>query len=98
MHIRHTYQEFKCQDLSVEKWEEVVVSNDITGDVEIEDRFLEMQIMEEKSEEKYLGDVQYTDGKNVKNIKARIAKGKRIVNKILTALDGIPFSVDIISK
>ena len=91
LHIGHTYQEFKCQDLSVEKWDEVVVSNEITGEIEIEDKFAGKQIMEEKSEEKYLGDIVSTDGKNLKNIKARIAKGKGIVNRILTVLDGIPF-------
>ena len=40
--------------------------------------------MEEKEEDKYLGDVISKDGKNMKNIKARIAKGTGIVNKILT--------------
>ena len=47
--------------------------------------------MKEKEEEKYLGDVISTDGKNMKNIKARIAKGNGIVRKIITILDGIPF-------
>ena len=50
-----------------------------------------IQDMEEKTEEKYLGDIILTDGKNIKNIKARISKGKGSVNKILTVLDGIPF-------
>jgi hypothetical protein len=44
-----------------------------------------------KCEEKYLGDVIAIDGRNLKNIKARIAKGTGIVRKILTILDGIPF-------
>ena len=47
--------------------------------------------MEQKFEEKYLGDVISVDGKNIKNIKSRIAKGTGIVRKILTVLDGIPF-------
>ena len=47
--------------------------------------------MEEKHEEKYLGDIVSSDGRNIKNIKSRIAKGTGIVNKILTMLDGIPF-------
>ena len=33
------------------------------------------------------------DGKNLKNIESRIAKGKGIVDKILTLLDGIPFGI-----
>ena len=47
--------------------------------------------MKEKSEEKYLGDIISIDGLNMKNIKARISKGKGIVNNILTMLEGIPF-------
>ena len=47
--------------------------------------------MEEKMDEKYLGDVISTDGKNIKNIKARVAKGKGIVSRILSILEGIPF-------
>ena len=47
--------------------------------------------MEEKKEEKYLGDVISRDGKNIKNIKARVAKGKGIVTRIMTILEGIPF-------
>ena len=35
--------------------------------------------MDEKNEEKYLGDVIYEDWKNLKNIKVRIDKGKGIV-------------------
>ena len=49
------------------------------------------EIMEEKSEEKYLGDILSADGKNIKNIKARVAKGKGIISRILTLIDGIPF-------
>ena len=47
--------------------------------------------MEEKREEKYLGDVISTDGRNIKNVKARVAKGIGIVSKILSILEGIPF-------
>ena len=47
--------------------------------------------MEETKDERYLGDIISTDGKNLKNIRARISKGKGIVNKIFTMLEGIPF-------
>ena len=47
--------------------------------------------MEVKMEEKYLGDVISTDGRNIKNIKARVAKGKGIISRIITILEGIPF-------
>ena len=91
LHIGHLDQEYKCQDLSVDRWTEVEVKNDETGDVNIKDILDGEQLMEEKTEEKYLGDVISTDGRNVKNIKTRIAKGNGIVNKILSILDSIPF-------
>ena len=47
--------------------------------------------MEEKEDERYLGDVISKDGRNIKNIQARVNKGTGIVRKILTFVDGIPF-------
>ena len=47
--------------------------------------------MEDKHEEKYLGDVISHDGRNIKNIKARVNKGTGLVNNIMTKLEGIPF-------
>ena len=35
MHVGHSQFEYKCQDLSVDKWTEVEVKNDITGDIEL---------------------------------------------------------------
>ena len=37
-----------------------------------------------------MGDIISTDGKNMKNIKARVIKGKTIVKRIFTILEGIP--------
>ena len=73
LHIGHTKEQFKCQDLAVDKWKEVEVHDDETGDIKLVDIF---------DEEKDLGDVVSVDGKNIKNIKSRIAKGKGIVDKI----------------
>ena len=38
-----------------------------------------------------VGDYISTDGKNIKNIKARVQKGKGIITRILTISEGIPF-------
>ena len=65
--------------------------NDVTVVEEIKDVCSGESIMEGKKEEKYLGDVISTDGKNIKNIKSRVSKGKGIVCRILTILEGIPF-------
>ena len=52
----------------------------------MEDHFIGEETMEEKNEEKYLGDIISNDGRNIKNIKARVSKGKGINSKILTML------------
>ena len=91
LHVGKICENFKCQTLKVDKWEEFEIRNEETGIDEIEDVCKEKEIMEEKTEEKYLGDVISTDGRNIKNVKARVAKGKGIVNRIVTILDGIPF-------
>ena len=46
--------------------------------------------MKESNDEKYLGDVIANDGRNIKNIKARVNKGIGIINKIISMLDAIP--------
>ena len=75
--IHEFKQEFKCQDLTVEKWEEIKITNDENECIE-EDVFVDEAKMEEKLEEKYLGDVISTDGRNLKIIQQRVAKGKGI--------------------
>ena len=89
MHVGRVGREYKCQDLKVDKWEEVKIKNDENIEIE-EDIFVGEHKMEEKSEEKYLGDVISIDGKNIENIKTRVTKGRGIVNRIITILDAIP--------
>ena len=91
LHVGKHCDEFKCQVLKVDNWEEVEIMNEETGIEEIEDICEGEEIMEEKSDEKYLGDVISTDGKNIKNVKARVAIGKGIANRIISIIDGIPF-------
>ena len=57
----------------------------------IEDACLGTVLMEEKSEEKYLGDIISKDGRNLKNIQARVNKGKGIAKKIMDVLEAVPF-------
>ena len=45
----------------------------------------------DSDEEKYLGDIISKDRRNLKNIKARVNKGKGIVKRIMDILEGIPF-------
>ena len=91
LHVGKVHEEHKCQTLEIDNWKEVEIMNEETGIDEIQDKCEGMEVMEEKDEEKYLGDLISTDGRNIKNVKARVAKGKGIVSKILSILDGIPF-------
>ena len=52
------------------------MKNEETGISHIEDTLVGEEIMEEKAEDKYLGDIISNDGRNIKNVKARVAKGK----------------------
>ena len=61
--------DYKCQMLKVDNWKEVELRNEETGVDEIEDVHIGEEMKEEKGEEKYLGDVISTDGKNIKNMK-----------------------------
>ena len=52
LHVGHTNSDYKCQDLSVDKWSEVEISNDVTGELEFKDIYDGVHIMEKTDEEK----------------------------------------------
>ena len=89
LHVGKTKVDFKCQDLYVDNWTEIAVEDE-TDEVKVKDIFEGMCMIEEKEEEKYLGDLISVDGRNLKNIKTRVNKGTGIVNNIMTILEGIP--------
>ena len=91
IHVGKYCEKFKCQTLSVDCWKELEVIDEETGIGKLEETCIGEEIMEEKSEEKYLGDIISNDGRNLKNIKARVSKGKGIVSKIMSIIDSIPF-------
>ena len=91
LHVGRECEEYKCQTLNIDDWKEVEIVYEESGIDEIEDSCEGVEEMEMKNEEKYLGDVLSTDGRNIKNVRARVAKGKGIVSRILSMLDGIPF-------
>ena len=72
IHIGKSYEEYKCQPLFVDGWKEVEKKNEETGILEIEDVYIGEEVMEDKEEEKYLGDIISKDGRNLKKIKARV--------------------------
>ena len=84
MHVGKVEEDFKCQKLSVDNWIEVPVKETETATITIEDCFDVEDELEESASEKYLGDVISKDCRNMKNIKARVAKGTGITNRGLT--------------
>ena len=91
IHVGKICESYKCQDLKVDKWEEIVIQNDVTGTDDIDDECNGYEVMGKATEEKYLRDIVSSDGKNIKNIKARVAKGKGTISRIMSLLQGIPF-------
>ena len=79
----------KCDERFLNK--EQLATHLIIHKEELEDVWLGKVQMEDTDEEKYLGDIISKDGRNIKNIKARVNKGKGIVKRILDILEGIPF-------
>ena len=90
IHIGKQHENFKCHPVFVDSWEERDKRiND--GKSIVEDVFVGQVVMEEADEDKYLGDIISKDGRNIKNIQARVNKEKGIVKRILEILEGIPF-------
>ena len=90
MHIGKTHEDFKCHSLFVDNWKEMDAKRE-NGKEVIEDVYIGNVKMEDSDDEKYLGDIIAKDGRNVKNIKARVNKGKGIVKRIMDILEVIPF-------
>ena len=86
-----TCEDHKCQPLYVDKWEEFENQNGENGSLEIQEKYVGEEQMEETEEEKYLGDIVSKDGRNLKNIQMRVNKGKGILKKIKNILEEIPF-------
>ena len=72
----------------VDNWTESEIEDSDSEMVKIEDTCNGEDEMEEKEDERYLGDVISKDGRNIKNIQARVNKGTGIERKILPLLDG----------
>ena len=80
-----------CPELFVDCWKMKEVSDLETKVIDIEDEFCGSNLMEEVGEEKYLGDIISQDGRNIKNIMARIGKGNGIITQIMCILDELFF-------
>ena len=83
VHVGKEIFKTRCQGLFVDKWVEVEGENE-NGETVYDDIEIGKEQMEEKDHEKYLGDVISNDGRKIKNIKARVSKGKGIISRIMT--------------
>ena len=91
MHVGGKCIEEVCPDLFIDGWKlkkvEVVDTNNFT----VEDEYTGQVSMQSVQEEKYLGVILTSDGKNSKNIAARKNRGVGVVNQIMTILEEICF-------
>ena len=55
LHVVKLCEEFKCQELYIDNWKEVLIENSDDGKIGMEDSLVGEEVMEEKSKEKYLG-------------------------------------------
>ena len=80
-----------CPELFVDQWKVQKIDSTKTGYMNLKDIKLEDHKLELLEEDKYLGDIISKDGKNFKNILARKAKGKGIINQISGILEDMCF-------
>ena len=89
-HKLHVGKERKsCPDLFLDEWKVKIVEE--TGYITLQDVQENDHIVEEVSDEKYLGDIISKDGRNIKNIKARAAKANGSINQIMEILENVCF-------
>ena len=92
-HKLHIGKERKtCPELHLDEWTvDAVDHTDAGGSLVLEDVQGDEHLVELVTEERYLGDIISKDGRNTKNIKARVAKGNGTINQIMSILEDICF-------
>jgi hypothetical protein len=91
LHIGKTRNETLCKDLFVGGWKVDVVEDTETGLCGQTEHFGGMEMMKEKQEQMYLGDIISADGTHSKNIQHRKNKGLGTINQIMQILDSVYF-------
>ena len=80
-----------CPDLKIDKWSTVHEDKDSNSESSLNDVYDGKHLIEERKNEKYLGDIIDSNGKNYKNIENRVKKGHEKIKQILDYLDDICF-------
>ena len=91
MHVGRKYNQEICPDLYVNGWKLKTVSEVETGLFKQLDEESGLHEMKKVDNEKYLGDIVTSDGKNHKNMLARRNRGIGVVTQIMTKLEDICF-------
>ena len=80
-----------CPELKIDKWRTVQVNKDSKFESSLKDVHDGKHLIEERKNERYLGDIIDSTGKNHKNIENRVKKGHEKIKQILDYLDDICF-------
>ena len=86
MHVGKTCVKEICPDFHVDGWKVVEVNEVTTGEKTLEDEYAGVHKMKEVDNEKYLGDILSSDGKNCKNIAARKNRGFGVITQLMSIL------------
>ena len=89
MHIGRKCNQEICPNLYVNGWKLETVSEVATGLCKQLDEESGLHEIKEVEDEKYLGDIVTSDGKNHKNMLARRNRGIGVVTQIMTKLEDI---------
>ena len=90
LHVGKTCNEAICPDLFVDGWKLEVDTNE-AGKCIQKESFGGQEVMEEKTEQVYLGDIISNNGTHQKNVQARKNKGLGIINQIMEILQSTFF-------
>ena len=91
MHVGKPNSDILCNDLHVGEWKLEVVDNIQTGGYKMNEFFSGNIKMENKMEQKYLGDIISSDGTHTKNVQERRNKGYGIITQIMQILESTFF-------
>ena len=90
MHISNKLKQTEsCENLSVDKWESVKISNG--SKVNLKDKYRGKVSIKTVKSHLYLGDTVADNASNSLNIKSRVSKGQAVINNILEILEGTYF-------
>ena len=91
LHVGKSHDDTLCRDLFVDGWKSDVITDVNSGKVSQNESFSGPELMEEKEEQMYLGDIISSDGSHNKNVQARKNKGLGIINNIMQILQSMFF-------